>query len=180
MPFSGPKWPICSEQNIFGTNYCYYFHLPISPFLCVKFKKLLTADPELWRCAIFRPKMVPLSQTIFFFWENYYYHSHLPISPLHFAKFKKASSSGSRVKRMYNFWAQNGPFPQMRNVTHNYIWAPNRKNYGANPKKMYGQTEGRMEGGNDRPYFIGSFRSRPGVQQPLFSKWLVGIHQILF
>ena len=128
VPFSGPKWPICSEQNIFGTNYCYYFYLPISPFLCVKFKKLLTADPELWRCAIFRPKMVHLSQTIFFFWENYYYHSHLPISPLHFAKFKKASSSGSRVKRMCNFWAQNGPFPQMRNVTHNYIWAPNRKN----------------------------------------------------
>ena len=47
MPFSDPKWPICHEQNFFGTNHYYYFHLPISPFHCLKFKKILTADPEL-------------------------------------------------------------------------------------------------------------------------------------
>ena len=29
-----------------GTD-CYYFHLPIGPFHCVKFEKILTADPEL-------------------------------------------------------------------------------------------------------------------------------------
>ena len=50
----------------------------------------------------------------FFFWENYYYHSHLPISPFHCAKFKKNSSSGSRVIRMCNLWAQNRPFLQVR------------------------------------------------------------------
>ena len=77
------------------------------------FKKFLTADPELWQCTIFVPKMVHLPQTIFF-WENYYYHSHLPISPFHWAKFKNNSSRRSRVMRMCNFWAQNGPFPQMR------------------------------------------------------------------
>ena len=62
-------------------------------------------DPELWRCANFGSKMVHLPQKIFL--ENYYYRSHLPMSPFHCAKFKKISSSGSRVMRMCNFWAQN-------------------------------------------------------------------------
>ena len=66
VPFSGPKWPICHEQNFFGTNHYYYFHLPIGPFHCAKFKKILTVDPELWECFIFGPKMVHLPQTIFF------------------------------------------------------------------------------------------------------------------
>ena len=65
VPFSSPKWPICPEQNFFGTNHYYYFHLPIGPFHCAKFWKTVTADPELW-CAIFGPKMVHLHQTNFF------------------------------------------------------------------------------------------------------------------
>ena len=37
------------------------------PFsLCKIFKKILTADPELWRCAIFEPNMDYLPETIFF------------------------------------------------------------------------------------------------------------------
>ena len=36
VPFSGPKWLICPEQNFFRTNHYYYFHLPIGPFHCVK------------------------------------------------------------------------------------------------------------------------------------------------
>ena len=64
--FSGPKCPICHEQNCFGTNHYYYFHLPIGPFHCAKFKKILTVDPELWGCTIFGPKMVHLPQTTFF------------------------------------------------------------------------------------------------------------------
>ena len=47
VPFSGPKWPISPEQTFFGTNHCYYFHLPVGPFHCAKSKKVLTADPEL-------------------------------------------------------------------------------------------------------------------------------------
>ena len=39
VPFSDPKWPICPEQFFFGTNHYYYFHLPIGPFHCAKFKK---------------------------------------------------------------------------------------------------------------------------------------------
>ena len=66
VPFSGPKWPICPEQNFFGTNHYYYFHLPIGPFHCAKFKKILTADPELWGCAIFGPKMAHFPKWEFF------------------------------------------------------------------------------------------------------------------
>ena len=121
----GPKWSICPEQIYFGKNHFYYFHHPIGPFHYGKFKKILTANPELWQCTIFGPKMVHLPQ--FFFSENYYSYSHLPISPFHCAKFKKNSSSRSRVirmcksrvMRMCNFWVQNGPFPQMRIVWEN-------------------------------------------------------------
>ena len=63
VPFSDPKWPICHEQNFFGTNHYYYFHLPIGPFHCSKFKKILTAVPELWGCASFGLKMVHLPRT---------------------------------------------------------------------------------------------------------------------
>ena len=82
-------------------------------FIGQNFKKILTADQELWGCTIFGPKMVHLPQTIFFL-ENYYYHSHLPISLFLCAKFSKNSSSESRIMRIRNFWTLNGPFPQMR------------------------------------------------------------------
>ena len=37
-----------SWTNFFGINHGYYFHyLPIDPFDCAKFKKILTSDPEL-------------------------------------------------------------------------------------------------------------------------------------
>ena len=112
MPFSGPKWPICPEQIFFGTNHYYYFHLPIGPFHCAKFKKILTADPELWGYLIFGPKMVHLPQI---FWGKII--NIIPIyllAPFIVQNLKKNSSSGSRVMRMRNFWAQNDPFPQMR------------------------------------------------------------------
>ena len=48
-----------------------------------------------------------------FFSTNHYYYFHLPSGPFHCAKFKKILS-GSTVMRMHHFWAQNGPFPQMR------------------------------------------------------------------
>ena len=49
VPSSGPKWPICPEQNLFGTNQNLfgYFHVPTGPFHRAKFKTILPADPEL-------------------------------------------------------------------------------------------------------------------------------------
>ena len=66
VPFSGPKWPICCEQNFFGTNHYYYLHQPIGSFHCAKFKKILTADPELSGCAIFGPKIAHFPKSEFF------------------------------------------------------------------------------------------------------------------
>ena len=37
--FRVQKHPICPEQNSFGANHYYYFHLPIGPFHCAKLKK---------------------------------------------------------------------------------------------------------------------------------------------
>ena len=56
VPFSGPKWSICPEQNFFGTNHYYYFHQPTGHFQFAKFWKNLTADPELWWRALLDPK----------------------------------------------------------------------------------------------------------------------------
>ena len=53
------------------THFCfyahyYYFYLPIGLFHWAILKKNLTADPELWGCAIFGSKMVHLPQTMIF------------------------------------------------------------------------------------------------------------------
>ena len=60
----------------------------LAPFILQNFKKILRADPELWGCAIFGPKMAHLSWTIFF-GTNHYYYFHLTMGPFHCAKFKK-------------------------------------------------------------------------------------------
>ena len=74
------------------------------------FKTILTADPELWGCDIL---VLHLSQTIFFGEKiiNIMLSTYWPLS---LCKFLKKSYSGSRVMRMRHFWAQNGPFAQMR------------------------------------------------------------------
>ena len=88
-------------------------------FVVQNLQQILVAHPRLWRCPIFWPKMVHLTQTIFF--GKLSYHFHLTISSFHCAKFHKNPSSGSRVTRMWNFWAYNGPFTQMRLFSENLL-----------------------------------------------------------
>ena len=57
--------------------------------------------------------MAHLSWTIFFWYKPLLLLSST-YWPFSLCKILKNSSSGSRVMRMCNFWAQNGPFPQMR------------------------------------------------------------------
>ena len=45
VPFSGPKWPISHEQNFFGKNHYYYFHLLLALFL-VQWKKASCFEPN--------------------------------------------------------------------------------------------------------------------------------------
>ena len=111
VPFSGPKWSICLEQFLFGTNHYYYFHLLISPFHCAKFKKILQRIQSYVVAPFLGPK--------WFIWPIIFFQKIINtiliyLLALHCAKLKKNSSSGSRVIRIRNFWAQNGPFAQMR------------------------------------------------------------------
>ena len=81
----------------------------LAPFILQNFKKILRADPELWGCAIFGPKMAHLS------WTNFFWYKPLLLLsstywPFSLCKILKNSYSGSRVMKMCHFGAQNGPF----------------------------------------------------------------------
>ena len=59
----------------------------------------------------FRAQNGPFVLNKVFFGTNHYYYFHLSIRPFHCAK----------LKRMHNFWAQNGPFPQIRFFSENLL-----------------------------------------------------------
>ena len=81
VPFSGTKWLICHEQNFFGANNYYYFHLLIGPFHRIQsYEDASSLGPK----SSFAPNK-------FFFKNNYWYHFELPIGPFHSAKFLKNS-----------------------------------------------------------------------------------------
>ena len=88
----------------------------LAPFILQNFKKILMIDPELWRCAIFGPKMAHLSWT-----KLFWYKPLLLLSstywPFSLCKIFKNSYCESRVMRMHHFWAQNGPF-----APNNFFW----------------------------------------------------------
>ena len=71
VPFSGPKWTICHEQNFFGTNHYYYYHLPIGPFHCAKFKKNPYSRSRVMRMRHFWVQNGLFAPNKFFFGENY-------------------------------------------------------------------------------------------------------------
>ena len=112
----GPKMPHLpwTKKFLVQTIIITFIYL-LALFIVQNLKKILTADPELWGCTVFGPKMVHLPQTKIFVWKLLI----PPTSPFHCAK--KNSSSGSRVMRMRNFWAQNDPFPQMRPFSENLL-----------------------------------------------------------
>ena len=68
----------------------------LAPFILQNFKKILRADPDLWGCAIFGPKMTHLTWTKIF-GTNHYYYFQLPIGPFHCPKFKKILTADSEL-----------------------------------------------------------------------------------
>ena len=107
------KWPkkIKLPQMTFfswkTTNKIFMYLL--APFALQDFLKILRADPELWGCVIFGPKVTHLSWTKFFGYKPLL----LLLStywPFSLCKILKNSHSGSRVMKMHHFWTQNGPF----------------------------------------------------------------------
>ena len=71
VPFLGSKWPIRHEQNFFGTNHYYYFHLSTGAFHCTKFKKILTADLQSSEDVPFLGPKWSICPKQIFFLENY-------------------------------------------------------------------------------------------------------------
>ena len=69
VPFSGPKWPICCEQNFFGTNHYYYFPLSIGPFPFAKFKKILDSQSRVKKMRHFWAQNGPFAPQKSFFWK---------------------------------------------------------------------------------------------------------------
>ena len=67
VPFLGQKWPICPKQIFLVKTINITFIYQSALFIVQIFKKILTADPKLWGCTIFGPKMAYLSKWEFFF-----------------------------------------------------------------------------------------------------------------
>ena len=67
VPFLGPKWSICPKQIFFWKIINIILIYLLAPFIVQNFKKILPADPELWGCAIFGPKMAHFPKWEFFF-----------------------------------------------------------------------------------------------------------------
>ena len=86
-----PKMVYSSWTNFFGTNHYYYFHLPIGPFHCAKFKKFLQQiqssedaqflGPKWSTCPnenFFRKLVNPLTATFLIWgWQTY---SNFPVT----------------------------------------------------------------------------------------------------
>ena len=52
----GLKWSICPKQMFLEIINIILIYL-LAPFIVQNYKKILPADPELWRCAFFGPRM---------------------------------------------------------------------------------------------------------------------------
>ena len=113
VPFSGPKQPICPEKSFFGTNHCYYFHLPIGPFHCAKFKKHAYSRSRVMRLCHFWVQNGSFTPNKFF-WENLLISFLFTYQGRSLCKILKNYLGKSKVMRMCNFWAKNGQFAQMR------------------------------------------------------------------
>ena len=67
VPFLGPKWSICLKQkNSFWKIINITLIYLLVPFIVQNLKKILPADPELWGCTIFGPKMAHFPKWEFF------------------------------------------------------------------------------------------------------------------
>ena len=86
-----------------------YFHLRIGPFYCAKFRKVVTADPELWGCTIFGSNHHSSFGKSFISFSSTCY-------PFHCAKFKK-NSSVDPVMRM----PKMAHFPKLERFSENLL-----------------------------------------------------------
>ena len=101
----------------------------LAPFILVNFKKILRPNPELWECAIFRPKMAHLSWTHFFWYKPLLLSLLLSIDHFHCAKSKKILTADPELWGCAIFWPKLVHLPQyvfwkIINITLTYLLAP--------------------------------------------------------
>ena len=65
--FRTQNTPICPEQNFLAQTIIITFIYLLAFFISQNLKKILSADPELWLCPIFGPKMAHFPKLEFFF-----------------------------------------------------------------------------------------------------------------
>ena len=113
VSFSGPKWPICQEQNTFVINLYYYFHLPIGPFH--RAKKFLQRIQSYEDASFLGPKWFICLKQFFFLKKIINIIFIFQLAPFILQNFKKNAQSQSRVMKMCHFWAQNTPISPEQN-----------------------------------------------------------------
>ena len=59
-PFLDPKWFICPKQEFLEKITNIIFIYLLTPFIMQNFFKIVTADPDLWGCTIYGPKIAHL------------------------------------------------------------------------------------------------------------------------
>ena len=109
--FRAQNSPFVLNKFFFRTSHYYYFHLPIDPFHCVKFRKILTADAEFWRWYIFRLKMVYLPQTTFF-WKFLKIILIRLLAPFNVQNFKKNIPEDPELRGCAVFVLKMAHFPK--------------------------------------------------------------------
>ena len=117
---------MCHFRHLSWTKFCWYkpllllssIYLPFS--LCKILKKFLEQIQSYEHAPFLGPKW-SICPTQLFFLEKINIIFIYLLTPFHCAKLKKNSYSGSTVIRMYHFWAQNGPFAQMRIFSENRL-----------------------------------------------------------
>ena len=112
MPFSGPKWCICPEQNFFGTNCYYYFHLAIGPFHCAKLKKLLQWIQSYEDAPFLGPKWYHLPHTNFFFLKIINITLIYQLFPFIVQNFKKILPADPELWKLAIFGPKMAHFPK--------------------------------------------------------------------
>ena len=66
-PFLGLEWSIYPKQFFWGEIIKIILIYLLAPFIAQNLKKILPANPDLWQCAIFGPKMAHFPKWQFFF-----------------------------------------------------------------------------------------------------------------
>ena len=118
--FQAQNYPFVPNKFFLLQTIIITFIYLLALFIVQNLKKILTADPELWRHTIFGPKIVYLPQTKLF-WKKSLISFSSTYWPFSLCKILKKFFQRIQSYEMQHFWDQNGPFAQMRIFSGNML-----------------------------------------------------------